>query len=46
MAAKVALRCGGSSTVWRKVSMIQPRMSLRVAQLPSPFRSFLRETAS
>ncbi len=28
------------------VSMIQPRMIFRVAQLPSPFMSFLRETAS
>jgi hypothetical protein len=32
--------------VWRRVSMIQPSVSLRVFQLPSPCRSFLRETAS
>ena len=42
----MSLRWGGSSRVCRAVSMIQPRMSLRVLQLPSPWASFLRETAS
>jgi hypothetical protein len=36
MVAKVSLRWAGSSMVWRTVSMIQPRISLRVLQLPSP----------
>lgn len=36
----------GSSRVPRMVSMIQPRMSFRVAHEPSPLRSFLTEAAS
>ena len=31
--------------VWRTMSTIHPRRSFRVSQAPSPFRSFLRETA-
>ena len=44
--ASSSLRCGGNSMVCRTVSMIQPSMVLRVDQLPSPLRSFLRDTAS
>ena len=44
--ARVSLRWGGSSSVWRTVSTIQPSSSLRVDQLPSPFFIFLRDTAS
>ena len=41
-----SFRCGGSSKVWRMKSKVQPTITLRVCQLLSPFRSFLRETAS
>jgi hypothetical protein len=46
MSCSSCFRCGGSSMVCRTVSTIQPRMSFRVPQLPSPFRSFFKETAS
>ena len=32
--------------VWRTVSRIQPSMTFRVPQLPSPLRSFFKDTAS
>ena len=44
--ARDCLRWGGSSSVCLTVSTIQPRSSLRVDQLPSPFFIFLRDTAS
>jgi hypothetical protein len=37
---------GGSSMVRRIPSKIQPRISLRTAQTPSPARSFLKEMGS
>lgn len=46
MSAKVFLRCAGISRVCRAVSSTQPRISLRVFQLPSPLRSFLMDMAS
>jgi len=39
-------RCGGSETVWRTVSMSQPKTTLRVVQHPSPFESFLTDMGS
>mmetsp|Transcript_7717 Transcript_7717/g.19158 ORF Transcript_7717/g.19158 Transcript_7717/m.19158 type:complete len:219 (-) Transcript_7717:7368-8024(-) len=39
-------RCGGKWIVMPTVSTIQPRTSLIVSQLQSPFRSFFRETGS
>ena len=44
--ARDCLRWGGSSRVCLTVLTIQPRSSLRVDQLPSPFFIFLRDTAS
>ena len=44
--ASSSLRWDGSLIVCQTVSMIQPSATLRVDQLPSPFRSFLRDTAS
>ena len=44
--ARVSLRCGGSSRVCRRVSMIHPSMTFRVPQLPSPLSSFFKEMAS
>jgi hypothetical protein len=40
------MRCAGNSMVMRMVSRIQPRMSLRVSQWPSPFPSFLVDAGS
>jgi hypothetical protein len=46
MSQRACFRWGGSSMVCRAVSMIHPRMSFLVPQLPSPVRSFFRDTAS
>jgi hypothetical protein len=43
---RVCFWWAGSLRVSQAVSMIQPRMSFRVLQLPSPVNSFLRDTAS
>ena len=43
---RACLRWGGSSSVCRTVSTIQPRSTLRVDQQPSPCNIFLRERAS
>jgi hypothetical protein len=39
-------QCRGSLRVWRAVSTIQPNISLRIPQLPSPVSSFFRDIAS
>ena len=46
MVARVCLRCAGSSRVCRTKSMVQPRMTLREFQLPSPRDIFLTDAGS